>query len=514
MKSRPGVLLEGQAPARIRHCPEVRSNAWEDVSDLARGLGLTLDDWQEEVLRGGLGERSDGTWQCRQVAASCPRQNGKSEIIVARILAGLLLFGEGLIIVSAHRQDTSREIFHRLVHLIEANAALEDRVDFIGRSETREYIRMKPRKGEDRARSQEVRFKARSAGAGRGFSADLLLLDEAMLGLGSNEWSAILPTMSARPNSQVWLFGTPPVTEGSTESEVFTRFRQAGIEGRERRLAYLEWSADEGDDLDDPETWAKANPAFPGRITREAIEAERATMSDEQFRVERLGMWSARESRSVLPAPSWATQVDEQSIPVDRFALGVEVGPDMAWASISLAGQRADGDWHIELDDDQHTRGRGVAWLVPAIEHLVVGNPAIRAVVADVAGPIKTLLEEKNGRWWLKGTSEGVRIEITPVKVSELGSACAVVLSGIVAGGLWHIGQPQLSAAALAAGKRALGDTGMWVWNRRSAESDITQIQAGTLALHGARADKVISPLKRGAGRGRRSSGRRVVVYG
>jgi hypothetical protein len=93
---------------------------------------------------------------------------------------------------------------------------------------------------------------------------------------------------------------------------------------------------------------------------------------------------------------------------------------------------------------------------------------------------------------------------VTPVKVAELGAGCALVLDGIVSGWLWHIGQPQLSSAALAAGKRPLGDTGMWVWSRRSAESDITPVQAATLALIGAQASRVRKPARSGGGSGRR----------
>jgi hypothetical protein len=103
-------------------------------------LGLGLDEWQETVLQSGLGERSDGRFQIRQLACSTPRQNGKTMLIVARALAGLLLFDEQTIIVSAHRQDTARETFFRLVQLIEDNPSLEERVDFIARSEMREYI--------------------------------------------------------------------------------------------------------------------------------------------------------------------------------------------------------------------------------------------------------------------------------------------------------------------------------------------------------------------------------------
>src|SRR5699024_3055077 len=102
----------------------VRANSWEDVSDLVAAYGLHLDDWQEDVLRAGLGERSDGKWSVRQIGVSAPRQNGKTVLIAARILAGLLIFGEETIIVSAHRQDTARETFHRLVDIIELNPGL------------------------------------------------------------------------------------------------------------------------------------------------------------------------------------------------------------------------------------------------------------------------------------------------------------------------------------------------------------------------------------------------------
>ena len=115
-------------------------------------------------------------------------------------------------------------------------------------------------------------------------------------------------------------------------------------------------------------------------------------------------------------------------------------------------------------------------------------------------------VEVKQGsqsRWFFKDDrGEADRsLEVTPVKVVELGQGCAAVLSGIVTGDLYHIDQPQFTAAALAAGKRPLGDTGMWVWSRKTAESDITPIQAGTLALIGAQNSNVKKPTRKGGGR-------------
>lgn len=479
-KSPTGALLGGQSPPRVRHAPSVRANSWEDVADLSASLGVTLDEWQESVLEAAMGELADGRWAARLVGVSAPRQQGKSQLIVARALAGVLLFDEQTILVSAHQTDTAREVFQRLLDIIEDHPPLSGRVESVMRAINRESIRFKG--------GQTIKIKARSIAGGRGFSADCLLLDEAQI-LGESAWSSILPTMSARENPQAWLLGTPPTPQD--DGAVFGRLREAGLKGSDSRTAWVEWSADANDDFDDPAVWAKANPAFGSRISSEAVEAERAAMSDEQFGMERLGMWSTGTSRSIIPAASWAAQADEESLPVDDFALGIECGRDLTWASVSLAGSRGDGGWHIELDDDQTTRGLGVEWLVPHVEGLVAANPQIRSVVVDVGGPIKPLLTERKGRWFLGD------VEVTPLKVSELGAGCAGLLSGVVAGGVWHTDQPQLNLAALNASKRDLADTGLWVWSRKTAKVDITPIQSCTYALVGAQMSKPKRPARR-----------------
>jgi hypothetical protein len=486
-RSRSGALLVGQAPPRVRHAPSVRANSWEDVADLSASLGVTLDEWQETVLQVAMGERSDGRWAARLIGVSAPRQQGKSQLIVARALAGILLFEEETIICSAHQTDTAREVFQRLLDIIESNPSLERRVDSVMKAINREHIRFKT--------GQTIRIKARSIAGGRGFSCDCLLLDEAQI-LGASSWSAILPTMSARENPQAWLLGTPPTPQD--DGEVFARIRQSALTGKDARLAYVEWAADPDDDIDDPDVWAKANPALGTRISLEAVESERAAMTDQQFAMERLGVWEQVKGRSVIPPQSWVDAADPVSLAVDRYALGVECGPDLACASVALSGQRADGDWHLELEADQHTHGAGTAWLVPHVEAIVAANPQIRAVMVDVAGPIAALLEQRqDGRWFFKDA----RLEVTPIRVTELGAACSLVLDGVVTGWLHHIGQPQLSTAALSAGKRALGDTGKWVWSRKSSTSDITPIQAATLALAGAQSSAVKKPSRSGEGR-------------
>lgn len=434
-----------------------------------------------------MGERSDGRWASKFIGMSAPRQNGKSQIIVARALAGVLLFGEKTIIISAHETDTAREVWRRLIDIVESNPSVEARVTARMNAVNRESLTFGV--GQDK---QVIKLKARSATGSRGFSADCLLLDEAQI-LGKTAWGSIVPTMSARPNPQLWLFGTPPTA--TDDPFAFARVRESAMAKRARHT-WLEWAAEPGDDFDDPETWAKANPSFGVRISAEACADDRAAMDDDQFALERLGMWAPPGQTSIIPSAMWDAAGDESSIAVDRFSLGVEVAPDMARASVSFAGLRADGDWHIELDEARD----GAAWVVPYVKALLAENSQVRGVGVDAGSPAKALLDDFE--------AAGVRV-ITP-KVTDLGGACAQLLSGVVDRSVHHIRQGHLTAAVAGAGKRKLGDTGLWVWHRSSAAVDITPVQAATLALWVARLDRIYNrPLRQ---RRQGSSGRRAVI--
>lgn len=442
----------------MRHAPNVRANAWEDVSDLVASFGLILDEWQEDVLQAALGERADGRWAARQIGLSTPRQNGKTHLIVARVLAGLLLFDERIIIVSAHRQDTARETFFRLVQIIEDNPGLEARVDFIARSEMREFIRMKS--------GQEVRFKARSSGAGRGFSCDCLMLDEAQI-LGSAAWSAILPTMSARPNPQVWLMGTPPTEDD--DGEVFERLRTLGIEGREPRIAYLEWSADREDPITEVETWAKANPAYGTRIEHEAIATELASMSEEQFQMERLGIWPELLRHQPVFKPSeWKTRrSDGPAVGLRPQGLGVDMshGLEISVCACWLSGDAA----HIEEVWAGRDVAAAVAWITATADRDI-------EVVIDDLSPAGQMLPELRARKVKTRRSSG----------RDMAKGCGLFETRFHAGKLTHGDQKSLTDAVMGARKRAISDAGGWGWDRRDSTVAIHPVVSATLALLGA----------------------------
>ena len=471
------------------------STEWPSIQKRTRAMGVRFDQWQADIVRGALGKRADGKYAATVggVVWSLPRQVGKTFTVGAMLFAYAIEHPGSLILWTAHHLQTAGETFRSMQSFAKRRGvAPYVETVYVGAGTWAVHFK----------NGSRILFGSRERGFGLGFAAvDVIVFDEAQRLRDQTRMDMVPATNRAHNPAGALLFyiGTPPRPDN--DGDAFASLRAGALDGDDD-VFFVEMSADEDADPDDHEQWAKANPSFPRHTPVESMLRMRKHLgSDEAWMREALGIWDAAQSNGVIPAQAWADREDVESVPVDAFTLGLEVGPDLAWASVALAGRRADGAWHIALEADQHTVGKGAAWLTPHVEALVAANPQIRGVVVDVGGPIKALLTERNKRWFLG------KVEVTPLKVAELGAGCSTLLSGIVAGDVLHLGQPQLTSAALAATKRALGDSGMWVWHRKAATSDITPIQASTYALIGADMTKPKRP-----GRTGRTSGRRAVV--
>lgn len=453
MRSRSVAPRGAQAPV-VRHAPSVRGNAWEDVVDVAKAYGLVLDEWQEGVLEAAMGERSDGRWAASRVGVAVPRQNGKGALIEARELAGLLVFGEQSIVHSAHEQRTARVGFDRIRAYFENYDDLRRRVKQIGTAVAREYIEL--------LSGQVLRFPARSKGAIRGFSIDCLLLDEAQI-LPERAMAAILPTLAARPNPQVWLLGTPPTP--ADEGEVFTRWRRMGHEGSDRRLCWVEWSAPSSVDPDDRAVWAATNPALGERISYEAVADERAALDEATFRRERLGTWQeAAESGGALPAEQWSALADPDAPRGTDVVFGVDVAEDRtAW--VAVAWRREDGAAQVMLAND------GAA--LPAFRLVEECARLCEQYGAAVVPP--RAFEDDLER-------AGVRVE--SVKQGEFAAACGAFADAVSGGRVRHGNQPALNEAVRHARWRAAGSSGERAFQLAGAP-EVGPLAAATRALHG-----------------------------
>jgi hypothetical protein len=497
--------LIGYQRPRILHTPTSAvpelGNAGQEVVELAALAGLDLDDWQAWFIGEACALRPqkfvnpytklrEYKWAAFEVGLTVARQNGKGSILEARELAGLFLFGERLIIHSAHQFDTSLEAFQRIMFLLENTPDLEREIKRVSRGHGEEGIEMKS--------GQRLRFRTRTKGGGRGFTGDCLILDEAMI-LDKRQIGALLPTLSARPNPQVWYTGSAGEPTSTQQGAV----RARAIRGGQPRLLYGEFSADvctatclpdcvEHDRINDPETWAKTNPAMGIRVSMEHIAAEFEAMDKETFLIERLsvGDWPAdEEGWRVIAKEAWEARHDETSVLQDPFVLGVYTQPDRSMSTIVACGLNQRGFTHIEIPGNNevgYDHRSGIQWLldrVPAIfratkpKGLVI-DPSSQAgeLIADLEIEIRKVPGYEN-------------FEVWPTTSREYAQACGALKTAVQPRPdegeptLVHLNQRPLAKALGGAETRKLTD--LWAWDAMKATTPSSPICAATLAMHG-----------------------------
>lgn len=435
----------------------------QDAVDLADAYGIGLDEWQREIVRGILRER-DGGWAVSQAGLVVSRQSGKGQVILAVELFGLFELGEQ-VLHTAHAVKTSSDGFRRLWSVIQAFPDLACRVVRHSQMIGAEYVELDS--------GARIAFTTRSASAGRGLSIDRLVVDEAE-DLPASEVAALQPTTFSRPRSQSLFFGTAPGP--LHDSEAFETLRKTAHDGLNNRLAWWEWCAEYGADIDDRDLWVSVNPAVAtGRVSIDAIANDRSVLPPDAFRAERLSMWVPRHVGDMVFDPGeWDGLCDPGSVPVSDLAIGVDVPPSRDSATVCVAGRRADGRIHVEW----YSTAPGVSWLPGWLDQRL--SDAVRAVVLDERGQAVEL------NW------AGVSIRPHAIGHRDVAVAAGLFLDAVSESTLRHRGQLELSKGVLNAKQRPIGQS--FGWDRKAAGS--TVLIAASLAVFGVTVERPKRPRR------------------
>lgn len=269
--------------------------ARNDLATFAEMVGWPMTDWQARAL----------ALEARSTVLVAGRQMGKS-----RSLALLALWwafrqpGQRVLVVSAG-EEASRRLLATARQIAAGSPLLTGSVVDEGTA----LLRL--------TNGSEVRSVPASERQVRGWSADLLLVDEAAMLTDELLLGAAFPTTAARPDARIVLASTPLATDGA-----FYRNAMSGMDGSSPHVRTFTWKAK-----------AAGGEQEAAWITRAVIEHQEATLSSDRFRREYLCEWSA--ASDVLFTPSL---VESCSADLELPTLETIAGPAQLFAGLDWAG--------------------------------------------------------------------------------------------------------------------------------------------------------------------------------
>jgi hypothetical protein len=473
--------------------PAYTTTLGPEVCDLATMAGLTPDPEQALALDALFALSPNPLISAAfEFAVIAARQNLKTKLFQMAALGWLFVTDQELVVWSSHEMDTTSEAFDDITHLIEGTPALSRRLDpnfgkdpGIKRGNGKETIKLRPTA--DCPHGQRLKFKARTYSGARGLTGNKIILDEAYalkkVHMGS------LPTLSAVTDPQV-VYGS---SAGRADSEVLRGIRDRGRAGSSPRLGYMEFCAPEnicadeacshdqdveGCAMDNLDYVRMANPALERRISIDYIRAEREALPPEEFGRERLGWWDKPDAamEPMITPEMWTQLTDPASAPVDPVAFGVYVNIARTASAIGVVGRRADGKLHVGIVPA--VRGKtidslpGTAWIPERVKEL-----------KEQWKPCAVVIDGHSAAASLITTIKGLGVEVVTSNATDLAKACGSFHDAVTETTLRHRGAGPLFRSVTSAKTRELSDA--WAWDRKDRDSDITQLMAVTLALHG-----------------------------
>jgi len=448
----------------LRRLTRKTSYGWEAIDFIHDVLGVTLLPWQRWWLIHALERRANGPgFRFRTILTLVGRQNGKTLLIQCLTLWMLYMDRARLVLGVAQTLDIAKEVWTSVCDTAKEVPELAE-----------EILKIRETNGECQLKlTSGARYKIAAANrkGGRALAVDLVIMDELREQVNFVAWGAISKTTMARPNSIIVGISNA----GDDESVVLNHLRAISLAALATggTVALFEWSAPVGCALDDPEAIAAANPALGHTISMESVSTARATDPPAVYRTEVLCQ-RVESIDAAIAKDAWMACVD-QSVTMDglrdRVHTCLDVSPDMRHASFVAAALDADGVVHLEVIR---------AW---------EGDVCTKDMVRDLPNLIKQIRPRTVG-WFPNGPMAAHRADLEKIQRNEqlltaiVPAVCQGLAQVVASRRVVHIGDPLLTAHALAAKKLYTGDG--WRFGRRG-HGHVDAVYAAAGAAHLAR---------------------------
>jgi hypothetical protein len=440
----------------------------QEMIDFAASLSIQLMDWQKFVAIHAHKVKEDNRWATAEVGLCLSRQNGKSTLMMLRILTGMFVWGEGLQLASAHRLTTSLETFRQIVALIEQHPELEKEVKKIRWQHGAEEIELFGNR----------RFVVKAANnAARGLSKpETIHMDELREYKDEDAWSSMRYSMMSAKNPQVWVYSSA----GDQHSVILNKLRERALASATTNdpIGWFEWSAEPDAPIHLPSgdinwaAFAQANPSLSITIHPDNILAAINDPPD-IVRTELLTQWVDTINSAIDPQKWAMCQIDP--IPLDPEQptwLGLDLSPDRKFGAL-VAAQRLSGErFYVQL---LHTWSNDYS-----LNDLAVAN--------DIAPYVRKYNTQTVA--YSKRTSQAVASRLIPagIQTTDMDGAvyaesCDRWLGAINSHRLQHSGQEELTQQTLSAAKLPYGD-GSWIIGRRASRVAVCAAVATSLCSY------------------------------
>jgi hypothetical protein len=348
---------------------------------------------------------------------------------------------------TAHEAATAASAHGRLIGLVEGHRDLRSKIKK-KQSWNGNYSLLLTNDG-------LIVWRTRTGAGGRGLDdISRIVVDEAQHAQ-PEELASSLPILSVNPNPQKNFIGSGGI---AGKSSFWWRQRRRALTGTPGRFAWLEHSAEvvtleDGQivtsvgDVADPETWRRANPAYPSRISHDFLLDQLETLGPALFAREHLCVWDPEPGAPggaidpglwktlLAPAPPWG----------EAITFSLDVAPDHSTASIAAAWVTAEGTTWVQLADHR----AGVEWVPDRCAELLARYGG--RLLVEQTGTAAFLLP---------------RLEAETVSRRFFADGCSTLDAAVQARTLRHGNQPELNAAVSVARWSSAGAAGQRVQSR------------------------------------------------
>lgn len=297
---------------------------------MRRFCNIDLYPWQQNELR-----EVGGEVRPRVSYTQIPRKNGKSLAASALALSELVLLPERHIYAISDSERNLNSVLVREVRgLISRSPDLSDAIHVFKWGmecpETGSFLEVRP--GNFRA--------------SQGINPHLVLFDEVHLQRTDEIWAGMQMSGAARDDALLYGITTPGFDQTGLAHGLYEQVRQ----GSDILRGTIYEPLDPDCDVDDQDAWRQANPCYDRPGFLEALQYDRQTLPEHQFRCFRLGQWGYGVADHAIPLDRWDDDGGNPDFPPQsQVWLGVDAALSRDSSAVAAVRKDEEGNLHTKV---------------------------------------------------------------------------------------------------------------------------------------------------------------------